>query len=424
MFAIFDILAVPLGYVMRWIYTLIPDYFATLFVFVLLFKLLLFPLGLKSQKSQADRARLQPKLDRIMKKYGQDRQKMQQKQMELYEKENVSMTGGCAPMLIQMVLLFGVIAVIYKPLTFLHQIPADVITAGQTAVTVVEEPKEATEEEIAAIQQANKNKLAATEMQGYYGEIRMLSRLEQNKEDVLAEIGKLDESVLGDKTAQQYYDQMLAAREDFIYGDLSLLEQPWDSNKAFGGISLLWLIPLLSGLTALASTLLSMRYTKALTAPKDGEKQPGQGCTNGAMYFMPLFSVYISFIVPCGVGIYWIFSNLLALVQTYVLNQIYNPAKIRAEAEAEYLERRRKKAEEKKRLAESRKREQRENALAEKAAKPAETKPREKKLTAEQRNRLAEKEAAEAQSAREEAAAEPAEAQDAQGEAAAEPADE
>ena len=62
--------------------------------------------------------------------------------------------------------------------------------------------------------------------------------------------------------------------------------------------------------------------------------------------------------MPGGVGIYWICSNLIAIIQTIVLNAIYNPAKIRAQAEAEYEERRRKKAEDKKRLAEARKREQ------------------------------------------------------------------
>ena len=54
-------------------------------------------------------------------------------------------------------------------------------------------------------------------------------------------------------------------------------------------------------------------------------------------------------------GIYWIISNLLALVQTVVLNKIYDPAKARAEAQKEYDERRARKAEDKRRLAEARK---------------------------------------------------------------------
>ena len=52
--------------------------------------------------------------------------------------------------------------------------------------------------------------------------------------------------------------------------------------------------------------------------------------------------------MPGGVGIYWICSNIIAVIQTIILNKIYNPGKIRAQAEAEYEERRRKKAEDKK----------------------------------------------------------------------------
>lgn len=400
MFAIFDLLAIPLGYVMRWIYQLLPNYFVALFLFTLLFRLLMFPLSLKSQKSQADRARLQPRLERLQKKYGQDQKKLQQKQMELYEKEGVSMTGGCLPSLVQMILLFGVIAVIYKPLTHMHQIPQDVISACEAAVVKVEVPENATAEEKAAIEKKNEHKEDKKQMTGYYAELRMMRLLKENKDDALTELGRLDAETLGGITPQEYYEKILKAGDDFSYGSISLLDQPWDSSKSFGGISVLWLIPLLSGLTAVGSMLLSQYYTKALTGSKAGEKQPGQGCTNGMLYFMPLFSLYITFIVPCGVGIYWIFSNVLAVVQTYVLNRIYNPVKIREQAEQEYQERRRKKAEAKKRLAEARKREQRENALAEQENKTGAAEPKkEKKLTAQQRNQLLE------QQAREEAAA-------------------
>ena len=400
----FGIIAVPLGYLMRWIYQFVQEYFLALFLFTLVCRLLMFPLHLKQQKGQADRARLQPRLDRLQKKYGQDPRKLQQKQSELFEKEGVSQLAGCLPSLVSMVLLFGVIGVIYKPLTYLHQMPTQVITACQEAVTLQEVPKDATAEQKAEIEAANKHKIDKQQLQGYYGELRVMGLLEENKEDALVNLNKLDKEVLGDLTAEQYYNKVLEAKNDFVYGDLSLLSQPWDAEKAFGGISLLWLIPLLSGLTAFASTLLSMHYNKALTARSDGTKVPGQGCTSGMMYVMPLFSVYIAFVVPCGVGVYWIFSNILALVQSFILNKIYNPAKIRAQAEAEYQERRRKKAAEKQRLAESRRREQQENAKAANEEKAETKQPKEKKMTAAQRNELAEKEAKEAEKAAEEPA--------------------
>jgi YidC/Oxa1 family membrane protein insertase len=92
------------------------------------------------------------------------------------------------------------------------------------------------------------------------------------------------------------------------------------------------------------------------------EQQQMKGCTGVMLYFMPLFSLYISFVVPGAVGIYWTFSNMFAILQSYVLNRMYNPGKIRAQAEIEYQERRARraaeKAEEKRRLAEARQREE------------------------------------------------------------------
>ena len=133
--AIFNILAVPLGWLLHFIYQFIPNYFVSIFLFTLLVRAITFPLSLKSQKSQADRAKLAPRLERLQKKYAQDKQKLQQKQMELYEKEGVSLTGGCLPMVVQMVVLFGIISVIYKPLTHLQKIPSAVIDTAIVTVT-------------------------------------------------------------------------------------------------------------------------------------------------------------------------------------------------------------------------------------------------------------------------------------------------
>ena len=53
------------------------------------------------------------------------------------------------------------------------------------------------------------------------------------------------------------------------------------------------------------------------------------------MIMMPLMSVWISFQVPAGVGIYWVLSNALALIQMYVLGKLYNPREMAAKAKAE-----------------------------------------------------------------------------------------
>lgn len=178
MMDIFNIIAVPLGYVLWFIYRFVTNYFVAIFIFTLLVRLLMFPLSLKSQKSQAERARLAPRLERLQKKYQKDPQKLQQKQMELYEKEGVKMTAGCLPMAIQFILLFGIISVIYSPLTHLSRIPSAVVNAAAEAVTMQ------TDDDGNLIQ--DPNKVTPQNMTGYYRELRTLMVLENNEADIKA----------------------------------------------------------------------------------------------------------------------------------------------------------------------------------------------------------------------------------------------
>ena len=54
---------------------------------------------------------------------------------------------------------------------------------------------------------------------------------------------------------------------------------------------------------------------------------------------MPLMSLWFTFQVPAGVGVYWIISNVLMLVQSIILNKIYNPAELAEKMKAEEAER-------------------------------------------------------------------------------------
>ena len=311
---IFDIIAVPLGYVLSFIYNILPNYFVAIFLFTLVVRAATFPLSLKSQKSQAERAKLAPRLERIQKKYAQDRQKMALKQQELYEKEGVSMTGGCLPMIVQMIILFGIISVIYMPLKHLAHMPDTVINASVEAMQnpLMEDGK---------TEDTSAGKLPRGRFTGYYKELYMMKNLETYKTDVLANIEKVAPG-----ESQKYYDEMIELRSQFDFFGRTLLDNPFEGG--FKGINILWLIPLFSGLTALASSIISMHYTKMSM----GAQQPGQGCSNTMMLvMMPAFSLFITFTVPGGVGIYWICSNIIAVIQTIILNKIYNPGKIRAQ---------------------------------------------------------------------------------------------
>lgn len=344
MMAIFSIFAKPLGLLMSLMYDLMDSYFLTILVFTVLVRLCMFPLSLHSQKTQAERARLAPRLERLQKKYGKDQQKLMEKQQELYQKEGVKMTAGCLPSIIQMLVLMSVIAVIYKPLTYLENVPTQAIEASITAVAEnIEDEKVKSE----LVTMDSKTKEITGVRNDYYSELRLLRYVDDYPAEVKT---ALSEAKVENVDAT--YEKMSTIRKDFSIFGLSLLEAPWQGS--FTKINWLWMIALLSGLTALGTSLISMHFMKA----GNPDQQPGQGCMNGGMMFMmPLISLFISFSVPGGVGLYWILSNLLSIVQTIVLNIIYNPAKIRAQAYVDYEERRRRKKEDKKRLAEARARE-------------------------------------------------------------------
>ena len=326
---IFSIFAEPLGWVMKFIYSLIPSYFVALLIFTLLTRLILFPLSISNQKNQADRARLAPRLERIQKKYGQDRQKLMEKQQALYEKEGVKMTGGCLPMLVQMLVLFSIIAVIYKPLTYIQRTDTAYI---DTCISVAVEHTD-----------DDKIKKQLETESSYYRELYLFDLV--NEETKPAMVAKLVEKhELSDAKATEVVDGISKMGDQFSMFGMSLLKVPSsDGIKP----NWTWIVVLLSGLTAFLSGQLSQKYAKAAMPP---EQQQAAGCTNGMMYMMPLMSLVFSFTVPVGVVVYWIFSNLLAMVQTVILNAMWNPGKIRAKAEAEYAERRRKKREDKERL--------------------------------------------------------------------------
>lgn len=101
---------------------------------------------------------------------------------------------------------------------------------------------------------------------------------------------------------------------------------PWQ-----GGWNWLVIIPLLSGLTALLSSIISMK-----NSPNMGQAGASMKMM---MYIMPLISIWFTFMVPIGVGIYWTLSNVFGCVQSLVLNKIYNPKEVAEKLQAEAKER-------------------------------------------------------------------------------------
>ena len=83
-------------------------------------KLILFPLAYKSYVSMSKMKALQPEMEKIKERAGDDRMKMQQEVMALYKREKVNPAAGCLPILLQIPIFFSLYKVIFVTIELRH----------------------------------------------------------------------------------------------------------------------------------------------------------------------------------------------------------------------------------------------------------------------------------------------------------------
>ena len=268
----FDIICIPLGWLLKYIYLLVQNYGTSIILFTLITKFILFPLTLKQQKTMAQTQLIKPKLDALQKQYGDNREKFSEESMKLYKKYYICPFSGCLPMLIQLPIILALYYVIREPLTYIWGQSADVIAA------LIKE----------------------------YG--------------ITAAKGS-EEIALTAKLAEQ--GKQFAINYGFLGLDLSVTPE-------FKNPNFIWVIPALAGLTTwLSSKLMNVATQKKdenpnKRPPRPGEKDPNQ-TTNTMMNIMPFMTVWFAFMLPAGVGLYWIASNIFQMGQQFVLNKYYVP---------------------------------------------------------------------------------------------------
>ena len=116
----FFFLTKPIFAVLHWLNTIIGNMGWSIIALTLLIKALLFPLAYKSYVSMAKMKELQPRMEKIKEKAGDDRQKLQQEMMELYKKEKVNPAAGCLPILLQIPIFFSLYKVIFNTIELRH----------------------------------------------------------------------------------------------------------------------------------------------------------------------------------------------------------------------------------------------------------------------------------------------------------------
>ena len=108
-------IATPLGVLLRYIFNIVNNYGVSIVIFTIIVKLFLLPLTLKQSQSMKKMQELSPKLKELQRKYGKDKQKLNEKTIELYKEHNVNPASGCLPLLVQLPILIALFQVLRLP---------------------------------------------------------------------------------------------------------------------------------------------------------------------------------------------------------------------------------------------------------------------------------------------------------------------
>lgn len=279
----FGFLAVVLGPLMRLLYQLIPNFAITMIVFTVLIRVAMLPLAIKQQKSTAKMSVFQPEMQRIQEKYKNNQQKQQEELMKLQEEYGYNPMSGCLPMLLNMLVLFGIIEVVYRPVQYILGIPADAIKAACEAL---------------GISTTNTITMQTTLIQQIH-------------------LGAAEGITTG-LTAEQ-----LASVQNFntIFLGMDMCDIP--------GLRFTPLIifPLIAAATMIVSYIITQKLS--------GTGAQMQTSMKVTMWIMNIWFIYYCFNAPIGFSLYYGTSNLCQIIQSFITYRIYSPEKFKAEYEAE-----------------------------------------------------------------------------------------
>ena len=283
-----EIFSIPFCYLIGFFYNISGNYLLSLLFMTICVKLILLPSSIKQQKSMAKSQRMQPKIKRIKEKYGSNQQKMQEEMNALYAREGYSaMTGGCTSMLIQFPIMMGVYLVNYRILSYVLRIPENVLETIKAAVRALPE--------------------FANNKRGEY-QIELMA---------IEYFDKLDKSQIPADVVEKI--EVFIDKFSLFGVDLAL------TPNVKMGATLLWLIPILTGVTSLMMAVYT--YLRQRKTNPEMANNPSMGCMS---LMTPVMSVWFSFMFPASVGVYIIMSSILSFIQMIALYQIYSPKKVLA----------------------------------------------------------------------------------------------
>ena len=281
-----NILGVPLGFAIHFIYKIVQNYGFSIIVFTVLLKIVLMPLYIKQQKVAARMSAFNPLISEINKKYRNNPKKRSEELQQLYLNNKMNPGASFLPMILQVFVLFGMMDVVYRPLTHLLQLSSATIDKALEVFKTFEP--------------------------GFFVRHKM-GMLQINLiNDVLANPGR--------------YENMDSNFVDLVHSiDLNFFGL--NLGRVANLTSVAIVIPIFALVFSFLQTLI---MTKQSNMPQTG------GIAKIFLFLMPIVSCFITLTAPIGVSVYWIASYIFQIFQSLFLNKFCNFEKIRKEAVLEF----------------------------------------------------------------------------------------
>lgn len=293
---LFNYFGYILGYALWAAWLLVKNFGVAILIFTILIRMILMPFTVKQQKTMAKNARMMKKQQEIREKYANNRQKQQEEIQKLYERENMSMTGGCLTSIVPLLIMMGIIYSVAFPLT--NTLHIDAARVDQLTAYINTIP----------------GHIPST-ANAFYAQIDLLR--------VFPSIA--DTQTITNLFSQAEIQSIIDFGGSFNLFGFDLLTTP----SSLGLWSVYLVIPVLCFVSSVGASVITMKV--------NGTQQAQQGCMKIMIYFFPLISAWIAYSVPAAVGFYWIMTSLVTLLQSIVVAKLFSPVKVTAKSEAQHV---------------------------------------------------------------------------------------
>lgn len=331
--AIMGPIAKGLGLIMNGIYVILDDFFniqniaLTIIIFTLVVYLCMMPLTYKQQKFSKMSQVMNPEIQAIQKKYKGRKdqasvQAMNEETQAVYAKYGVSPSGSCVFMVIQLLILFPLYRVIYNVPAYVTRVKdsfADVVN-GIMGTSGYQDIMTDFYSTISANNSVMRNvslNFDGTTTETYDSIIDVLYKCTAGNWSLLAEkFSGISDIVTSTQATVEHFNNFLGA--SIVYSPRTLISTGFQEGQYF----LIFIAILIPAISA-GSQFLSMKLVPQ--QQNNGGQQEAMASQMKMMnYFMPIYSLFIVFFLPVGVGIYWIAGAVIRVIQQVLFNRHFD----------------------------------------------------------------------------------------------------